>query len=312
MSGLPEIPEPAQNRIRAFRQRRALAEGEVRLSARERAKRALARRPRYRGPSINRLIPNILTMLGLCAGMVAVRFAFEGRFDLAGAMIVVAAVIDGLDGRIARLLKGTSLFGAEFDSLSDFLSFGVAPALVLYLWSMQSVGPIFFLPCLVYAVALALRLARFNAALFEDPTAPKPAKPLFAHAFFTGVPAPAAAGLVMFPLFASLALAEWGWSGTAAALRNPGFVASVLLLVAGLAVSTLPSWSFKRVKLRPEWVLPLMLGVVAYATLLVTEPWAALSLAGLIYGGMLVFSGRHYRRLAREWAAAHPPAGSGG
>ena len=285
-----------------------LPEDALRLSARDRAKRALARRPRYRGPSINRLIPNILTMLGLCAGMVAVRFAFEGRFPQAGAMIVVAAVIDGLDGRIARLLKGTSLFGAEFDSLSDFLSFGVAPALVLYLWSMQSVGPLFFLPCLIYAVALALRLARFNAMLFEDPAAPKTPKPLFSYAFFTGVPAPAAAGLVMFPLFASLAVGEWGLERLAWWLRNPGFVAVVLLVVAGLAVSTLPSWSFKRVKLRPQWVLPLMLGVVAYATLLVTEPWAALALAGLIYIGMLVFSVRHYRRLAREWAEAHPPA----
>ena len=293
---------------------RAARETGPKLSARERARRALRRRlerrPRYSGPSINRLIPNILTMLGLCAGMIAVRFAFEGHFGQAGAMIVVAAVIDGLDGRVARLLKGTSLFGAEFDSLSDFLSFGVAPALVLYLWAMQSVGPLFFLPSLIYAVALALRLARFNAALFEDPAQPKPVKPLFVHNFFTGVPAPAAAGLVMFPLFASQALLEWGWLVTAQALRNPVFVALVLVLVAGLAVSTLPSWSFKRVKVKSGLVLPLMLGVVAYATLLVTEPWAALALAGLIYIGMLVFSGRHYRRLAREWAAAHPPAGA--
>ena len=149
-----------------------------------------------------------------------------------------------------------------------------------------------------------------NAALFEDPAQPKPVKPLFVHNFFTGVPAPAAAGLVMFPLFASQALLEWGWLVTAQALRNPVFVALVLVVVAGLAVSTLPSWSFKRVKVKSGLVLPLMLGVVAYATLLVTEPWAALALAGLIYIGMLVFSGRHYRRLAREWAAAHPPAGA--
>ena len=275
-----------------------------RLSARDRAQRALRRRPRYQGPSINRLIPNILTMLGLCAGMIAVRFAFEGRFGSAGAMIVTAAIIDGLDGRIARLLKGTSHFGAEFDSLSDFLSFGVAPALVLYLWALQSVGPIFFLPCLIYAVALALRLARFNAALFEDPAKPATPKPLFALAFFTGVPAPAAAGLVMFPLFASLAFAEWEWNGVAWAFRNPGFVVFVLLGVAGLAVSTLPSWSFKRVKLRREWVLPLMGGVVAYATLLVTEPWAALALAGLIYLVMMVLAHRQYRRLAAEQSSA--------
>ena len=282
-----------------------------RLTARARAQRALRRRlerrPRYRGPSINRLIPNILTMLGLCAGMIAVRFAFEGRFGPAGAMIVTAAIIDGLDGRIARLLKGTSHFGAEFDSLSDFLSFGVAPALVLYLWALQSVGPIFFLPCLIYAVALALRLARFNAALFEDPATPATPKPLFALAFFTGVPAPAAAGLVMFPLFASLAFTEWEWHALAWAPRHPLFVVCVLLGVAALAVSTLPSWSFKRVKLQRGQVLPLLLGVVAYATLLVTEPWAALALAGLIYMAMMVLSWRQYRRLAAEHAAELRP-----
>ena len=153
-------------------------------------------------------------------------------------------------------------------------------------------------------MALALRLARFNAALFEDPAKPATPKPLFALSFFTGVPAPCAAGLVMFPLFASLAFTEWEWHGLAWAFRNPGFVVTVLLGVAALAVSTLPTWSFKRVKLRREWVLPLMGGVVAYASLLVTEPWAALALAGVIYIVLLVLSGRHYRRLAVEHATA--------
>lgn len=280
------------------------------MNARERARRALskrlARRPRYRGPSINRVIPNILTMLGLCAGMLAVRYAFENRFDMAAALIVVAAIIDGLDGRIARLLKGTSNFGAEFDSLSDFLSFGVAPALVLYLWSMQSVGHLFFLPCLMYAVALALRLARFNASLLDDPAAPRPQKPLFAVNFFTGVPAPAAAGLVMFPLFAALAFQAWGLAGIAAALRHPIFVAIVLVVVGLLAVSRLPTWSAKRIRLKAHQVLPLMLSVLAYATLLVTEPWAALALGSALYMGVVVASSVVYRRLYREWRAAHP------
>ncbi len=282
------------------------------MNARERARRALAkrlaRRPRYRGPSINRVIPNILTMLGLCAGMLAVRYAFEDRFDMAAALIVVAAIIDGLDGRIARLLKGTSNFGAEFDSLSDFLSFGVAPALVLYLWSMQSVGHLFFLPCLMYAVALALRLARFNASLLDDPSVPRPPKPLFAVNFFTGVPAPAAAGLVMFPLFAALAFQAWGLTGIANALRHPIFVAIVLVVVGLLAVSRLPTWSAKRIRLKPHQVLPLMLSVLAYATLLVTEPWAALALGSALYMSVVVASSVVYRRLYREWAAAHPPA----
>ncbi|MCX7932488.1 MAG: phosphatidylcholine/phosphatidylserine synthase [Rhodovarius sp.] len=272
----------------------------------------MARRPRYAGPSINRIIPNLLTMLGLCAGLLAIRFAFEGRFAQAAAMIVVAGVIDGLDGRIARLLKGTSPFGAEFDSLSDFLSFGVAPALVLYLWSMQWVGHLFFLPCLVYAVAIALRLARFNAALLDDPAEPRPPPPLFTLNFFTGVPAPAAAGLVLFPLFAALALEDWGFSAAAQALRYPAVVAVFLVVVGGLAVSRLPTWNAKRIKLKPEHVLPLMLAVLAYATLLVTEPWAALALGGLLYTAVIVLSVRAYRRLAREAEeAAQNPSPSG-
>ena len=122
-------------------------------------------RPRYAGPSFNRLIPNILTLIGLCAGLTSIRFALEGHFGPAAVAIVVAGCIDGLDGRIARLLRATSRFGAEFDSLSDFLCFGVAPALVIYLWSLEWLGGVGFVPCLLFAVCMALRLARFNAAL---------------------------------------------------------------------------------------------------------------------------------------------------
>jgi CDP-diacylglycerol--serine O-phosphatidyltransferase len=257
-------------------------------------------RPRYRGPSFNRVIPNLLTMVGLCAGLVAIRFALEGRFPQAAAFIVAAGVIDGLDGRIARLLKGTSRFGAEFDSLSDFLCFGVAPGLVLYLWTLQNAGPIGFIPCVLFAVCSALRLARFNAASIAEPGAPPVIKPAYAYNFFTGVPAPAGAGLALFPLFAWLAFAEWGWAGTAAAVRHPVVAAAVLIVVGGLMVSTLPSWSFKNFKIPAERVLPLFLGVTAFLAFLVTEPWAALALAGLIYVGMLFLSARSYRRLRRE------------
>jgi CDP-diacylglycerol--serine O-phosphatidyltransferase len=239
-------------------------------------------------------------MVGLCAGLVAIRFALEGRFPQAAAFIVAAGVIDGLDGRIARLLKGTSRFGAEFDSLSDFLCFGVAPGLVLYLWTLQHAGPIGFIPCVLFAVCSALRLARFNAASIAEPGAPPVIKPAYAYNFFTGVPAPAGAGLALFPLFAWLAFAEWGWAGTAAAVRHPVVAAAVLIVVGGLMVSTLPSWSFKNFKIPAERVLPLFLGVTAFLAFLVTEPWAALALAGLIYVGMLFLSARSYRRLRRE------------
>jgi CDP-diacylglycerol--serine O-phosphatidyltransferase len=261
-------------------------------------------RPRFEGLSFNRLIPNIMTMLGLCAGLVAIRFAIDGRWAPAATFIVVAGVIDGLDGRLARLLKATSRFGAEFDSLADFLSFGVAPALVLYLWTMQSVGPLGFVPCLLFAVCSSLRLARFNAALDVGLEKPKPA---YAYNFFTGVPAPAGAGCALFPLFAALALGEWGWQGTATAIRHPILVGFVLVLVGGLMVSTLPTWSFKNFKVPRQAVLPLLLGVGAFVALLVAEPWAALAAAGIIYLGMLPFSVRSYLGLKAEAEALIEP-----
>lgn len=268
---------------------------------RSRLRRLRRRRAREQGPSFNRLIPNLLTLVGLCSGLVAIRFGIEGRWPQAAAFVVVAGVIDGLDGRIARLLKGTSRFGAEFDSLSDFLCFGVAPAILLYLWTMQGVGPLGYVPCILFAVCSALRLARFNAASITEPgDAPRPPKPAYAYNFFTGVPAPAGAGLALFPLFASLAFQEWGWTGTAQAIRHPLFAALVLVAVGGLMVSTLPSWSFKNFRVPHRVVMPLLLGTGAYLAVLVTEPWAALAAAGLIYVGMLFLSSRSYARLKRE------------
>ena len=274
---------------------------------------AARRRPRFAGLSFNRLLPNILTMLGLCAGLNAVRFAFEGRWEPAVTMVVVAAFIDGIDGRLARLLKVTSRFGAEFDSLSDFLSFGVAPALVLYLWSLNAARGLGFMPCLLFAVCMALRLARFNAAIDADlaPAAkgvlPPSPKPAYAQSFFTGVPAPSGAGLALFPIFASLAFEGWGLPGVAAVLRHPRLVALLLVVVAGLLVSTLPTWSFKNFKVPRDAVLPLLLGAAAYAALLVSEPWAALAAAGLIYASLVPLASRSYTRLKREAEAAIEP-----
>ncbi len=148
-----------------------------------------ARRPRLNGQSFNKMLPNLMTLVGLCVGLSSIRFALDGRFGSAVIAVAVAGAIDGLDGRLARLLKATSRFGAEFDSLADFLCFGVAPALIIYLWSLQDWGAIGFLPPLMYASAMALRLARFNAALDTAPPA------AFAYHFFTGVPAPAGAVL---------------------------------------------------------------------------------------------------------------------
>ena len=254
------------------------------------------RRPRYAGPSFNRMIPNILTLLGLCAGLTSMRYALEGRFGAAAVAIVVAACIDGFDGRLARLQKATSRFGAEFDSLTDFCCFGVAPAFVLYLWSLRVAGGFGFTPCLMFAVCMALRLARFNATLDTPP----PIAHAYAYNFFTGVPAPAGAGLVLFPLFLGVESRSLGlpWMGTLA--HNPVFCAVVLVGVALLLVSTVPVWSFKNFKVPREFVLPLLLGVGTFAAVLVADPWAALACAGLIYLGMLPFSRRSFHRLRQD------------
>ena len=260
------------------------------------------RRPRVSGPSFNRLIPNIMTLLGLCAGLTGMRYALEGRFGAAVVAIVVAGCIDGLDGRLARLLKATSRFGAEFDSLADFCCFGVAPAFILYLWSLQAWGGFGFMPCMVFAVCMALRLARFNAALDQ----PEPPRLGFAQNFFTGVPAPAGAGLALFPLFVGLEGRVLGvpWMQTLA--RSPAMCAIVLVGTALLLVSTLPVWSFKNFKVPREYVLPVLLGVVIFAALLVADPWAAFALLGVVYVAMLPFSRRSFQRLrtAAEGAAS--------
>ncbi len=256
-------------------------------------------RPRYRGPSFNRMVPNLLTMLGLCAGLTSMRFGLEGRFGAAAVAIAVAAAIDGLDGRIARLLKATSRFGAEFDSLSDFLCFGVAPSFLIYLWSLQRGGAYGYAPCLMFAVCMALRLARFNASMEGAP------KPAYAYNFFTGVPAPAGAGLALFPLFIGLEGNTLGLTWMSDAGRNPLLCAFVLIGSAILLVCTLPIWSFKNFKVPAEYVLPVLLGTGLYTTILVADPWAALAGAGLLYTAMLPFSVRSFRRLRREAEAIH-------
>ena len=251
-------------------------------------------RPRYKGPSFNRVVPNLMTTLGLCVGLTAMRFGLEGRFGAAAVAITVAGAIDGLDGRLARLLKATSRFGAEFDSLSDFLCFGVAPPFVLYLWSLHRAGAYGYAACVMFSVCMALRLARFNASLDGAP------KPAYAYSFFTGVPAPAGAGLVLFPLFLGLEAMQQDWSWLLTISQYPLVNAVVLIGTALLLVSPFPIWSFKNFKVPSEYVLPLLLGTGAFAAVLVADPWLALAGAGLIYLAMLPLSIRSFRRLRRE------------
>jgi CDP-diacylglycerol--serine O-phosphatidyltransferase len=270
---------------------------------------ARLRRPRVQrlsDLSVNRMIPNVLTLLALCAGMTAIRFAMGGNFVGSVFAIIVAGIFDGLDGRIARLLKSTSSFGAELDSLSDFVSFGVAPAAVLYLWTMSSLRGLGWAIVLFYAVCCALRLARFN---IESGSA----RPVHAAPFFTGVPAPAGAGLVMVPMFLSF---EWGdWL-----FRSPYLSAVIVTGVAVLMVSKVPTVSLKRIRVPHHLVVPTLLGVGVLAAFVTTAPWATLTAIGIGYVGSIPLTIRAYYRLRRaaempraeptDAAALAPPAAS--
>ena len=237
-------------------------------------------RPKRQRLSINKMIPNILTLMALSAGMSAIRFAYELQWEYAAMAIGVAAILDGLDGRIARLLKGTSKFGAELDSLSDFVCFGVAPAVVLYFWSAHTIPKFGWLISLLYTMSCALRLARFNTASEE------PNPPAWTAHFFSGVPSPAAAGLVMVPMILSFQLEEWAF------LRDPILVSAFLIGVAALMVSRMPTFSFKKAKLSPGLILPMMLVAALLASSIVSAPWLTLSLVLLAYLISMPFSWR--------------------
>lgn len=255
------------------------------------------RRPRLQGLSFNRMLPNLLTLVGLCVGFTGIRYALAGSFGAAVIAIAVSAAIDGLDGRLARLLKATSRFGAEFDSLSDFLCFGVAPALLIYLWALQGWGALGFFPSLIFAACMALRLARFNAAI--DPgTHLSQAK--FAYNFFTGVPAPAGAGLALLPLYLGLEGRQQHVLWLQNLAHAPLFSAIVLIVTALLAVSTLPVWNFKNFKVPSQYVLLLLLGVVGLAAIMMADPWLGLVLMAFMYLAMLPFSRRSFKRLQAE------------
>jgi CDP-diacylglycerol--serine O-phosphatidyltransferase len=246
------------------------------------------RRNRLRDHSINRLIPNMLTLIALCAGLSSIRFAMDQRWEHAVLAILFAAVFDALDGRIARLLDSSSKFGAELDSLSDFVSFGVAPAVVLFMWGMQDVKSIGWALTLLFSAGMALRLARFNTKLDNADL------PAWHSRFFTGVPAPAAAGLVLLPLIAWLQFPD------IAILRSPYVVGPVMLAVAGLAVSRIPTFSFKRLKISQALVLPTMVVVAVLTALAMAEPWSTLLLVLLAYIGSIPLAVSAHRRLQQQ------------
>lgn len=251
-----------------------------------------------RGLPLRAVAPNAVTALALCSGLSAVRFAIGGQWELAVALILVAGALDGIDGRIARLLRGESRFGAELDSLSDAISFGVAPALILYLWSLQHLPRLGWTCALVLAVFCALRLARFNAQIDDDD------QPRKSAGFNTGVPAPAGAGLALLPMFL------WFCTGEPR-LASPWIVAPWTALVAVLMVSSLATFSWKSLKLRRNIRFEaLALAVVIFAAL-VTAPWHTLAAVALTYLATLPFSVSAYARIRRLRGTDGPAAPQG-
>lgn len=233
---------------------------------------------------INKMIPNMLTLAALASGMTGVRFALNERWEAAAFAILIAAILDTLDGRVARLLKGSSKFGAELDSLSDFICFGVAPALILYLWGLEDAGRFGWFLVMLFAMCCAMRLARFNTMSDDDK------RPVWAGRFFTGVPAPAGAGLVMLPMILSFQLP----ADMTEYVRNPYTVSFFLLVCGGLFVSTLPTFSFKNMKMARAWMLPLMIFVAVLAAFIVSDPWLALTAILVLYLASFPFSIRSY------------------
>ncbi|MCW8914686.1 MAG: CDP-diacylglycerol--serine O-phosphatidyltransferase [Magnetovibrio sp.] len=251
------------------------------------------KRPKRRRLSLNVMIPNMLTLIALCSGLTAIRFAYEGRWEHAALAILAAAILDTLDGRVARLLKGTSKFGAELDSLADILSFGVAPPMMLYFWSLQDFGRFGWILVMLFAVSCALRLARFNTAA-EDPD-----PPAWASTFFSGVPAPAAAGLALLPMIISFNLFE-------EQVRRPEVVGAFLVVVSILMVSNIPTYSFKKVKLSPKLVLPLMVAFGLVIASLISAPWVTLSGILASYLISIPFAVRSYRQICERTGKCEP------
>jgi CDP-diacylglycerol--serine O-phosphatidyltransferase len=245
---------------------------------------------RARGIPLRAIAPNAVTALALCSGLTGIRFGLSGDWERAVLMILLAGVLDGIDGRIARLVRGESRFGAELDSLADSISFGVSPALLIYLWALMDLPRIGWIAALVYAVFCALRLARFNANIDVVEQPHKSA------GFLTGIPAPAGAGLAMLPLYL------WFWTGEAL-FRSPWLVAPWVAFVAFLMVSSLATYSWSSLRLRRNVRFEAIVVVVIFAAAIVSAPWQTLSLICIAYLLTLPFSIRSYARIRRQRAA---------
>lgn len=250
----------------------------------------IAPRARGKGLSLRAVLPNAITVAALCAGLTGIRFAIAGEWATAVMAIVIAGVLDGIDGRIARLLKAQSRFGAELDSLADSLSFGMAPAIVLYLWSLQDLPRLGWFAALAFAVACALRLARFNAQIDVDEQPHKSA------GFLTGVPAPTGAGLAFLPVFLWLATGE-------DALRNPWLVGPWMALIAVLMISNMATLSWTSIRPRRSIRLPFIFFVGLLFAALLVETWSTLAVISIGYLALMPYGLWRYGKVKRQRAA---------
>ena len=232
------------------------------------------------------ILPNMLTLIGVCIGLTSIRFALDGKFEFAIIAIIFAALIDGLDGRIARLIKATSKVGKELDSLTDMISFGVAPAFIMYFWKLNTLGRFGWLVCLIYVICVALRLARFNVNSNQEPS--------WKDNFFEGVPSPAGGILVLTPLIISLT--NFNFIQLNYDIIVPAFFITTSLLL----ISKFPSYSFKKIVIQRKATIFLLFGIVLFFGLLLIYPFNVISISAIIYLVMLPISFVHYQKLKKQ------------
>ena len=232
------------------------------------------------------ILPNMLTLIGVCIGLTSIRFALDGRFELAIIAILFAALIDGLDGRIARLIRGTSKVGKELDSLTDMISFGVAPAFIMYFWKLNTLGRFGWLLCLVYVICVALRLARFNINSNQEPS--------WRDNFFEGVPSPAGGILVLTPLIISLTGFDF------VQLNYDLMVPIFFIATSFLLISKFPSYSFKKIVIPRKTTIFLLFGIVLFFGLLLIYTFNVIAISALIYVLLLPISFFHFQKIKKQ------------
>ena len=226
------------------------------------------------------ILPNIMTLIGVCIGLTSIKFAFDGKFELSVIAVIVAAIIDGLDGRIARLIKGTSKVGKELDSLTDVISFGVAPAFIMYFWALSETGRLGWLISLIYVICVALRLARFNVSSGGEPS--------WRDNYFEGIPSPAGGVLVLMPLIYSFSEMQ------IFNLNYQIFVPILFIIISILLISKIPTYSLKRIAVPRRITIFLLFGVILYFGLLLVYAFNTIMISGIVYLLMIPISSIHY------------------